>query len=62
MRLYKLDNKDLNYLFNNSPHKIQNKYDENIITSTAGLQLNFLKNSNYKYKIRNTKRKYLKLQ
>lgn len=60
MRLYKLDNKDLNYLFNNSPHKIQNKYDENIITSTAGLQLNFLKNSNYKYKIRNTKRKYLK--
>lgn len=55
-----MDNKDLNYLFDNIPHKKQNKYDDNIITTTAGIQLNFLKNSVYKYKIRNTKRKYLK--
>lgn len=55
-----MDNRDLDYLNSNNPHKVQNKYDKNIITSTAGLHLNFLKNSNYKYKIRNTNRKYLK--
>lgn len=55
-----MNSKDLVYLNSNNPHKVQNIYDGNIITSTAGLHLNFLKNSNFKYRIKDTNRRYLK--
>src|SRR5699024_7898210 len=55
-----MDSNDLVYLLKNNTYKTKNIYEGKIITSTSALHINFLKNSGYKYKIHDTKRKYLK--
>ena len=55
-----MDNKDLEYLLKYNPHKVQNIYKPGITTSTAGLHFDALKNSNFKYRVKSTNRKYLK--
>ncbi|SDL25353.1 ATP-grasp domain-containing protein [Lacicoccus qingdaonensis] len=56
-----MNDNDLKYLLNNNPYSEKNYYPMNVTSATAAFHTEFLKRSHFKYKIRNTKRKYLKI-